>query len=65
MATATIYPVSKAENHRVPVEVYLTSMYDPDCDYVDGELLERNVGETPHASAQKFFITFFAVREKA
>ena len=25
----------------IPVEVYLTSVYRPDCDYVDGEVLER------------------------
>ena len=29
----------------VSVEEYLATTYDPDCDYVDGELLERNMGE--------------------
>src|ERR1700744_4595833 len=64
MATAAVNLALEAQDKRVPVEVYLTSMYEPDCDYVDGELLERNVGETPHSSAQKFFITFFAANEK-
>lgn len=36
---------------RIPVEVYLTSVYRPDCDYVDGEVLERNVGERNHGRA--------------
>lgn len=49
----------------VPVEVYLSTSYSPDVDYVDGEILERNVGETPHSIAQKFFIAFFAQHERA
>ena len=32
----------------IPVEVYLHSSYRPDCDYVDGAVLERNAGEIPH-----------------
>ena len=36
----------------VSVEEYLSTNYDPDCDYVDGELLERNVGEMDHGDAQ-------------
>ena len=36
----------------VSVEEYLSSVYDPDRDYVDGELEDRNVGEKDHAKAQ-------------
>jgi Uma2 family endonuclease len=36
----------------VPVEEYLSTSYDPDCDYVDGELEDRNVGRKSHAKAQ-------------
>jgi Uma2 family endonuclease len=36
----------------VSVEEYLTTSYDPDCDYVDGELVERNVGEFDHSELQ-------------
>jgi Uma2 family endonuclease len=43
----------------VPVEEYLTTDYEPDCDYVDGELIERNVGEKKHSKAQRFFTAFF------
>ena len=33
-------------------EEYLATSYDPDCDYVDGELVERNVGELDHSGLQ-------------
>jgi Uma2 family endonuclease len=36
----------------VPVEEYLRTTYRPDCDYVDGEVLERNVGEKDHGKLQ-------------
>jgi Uma2 family endonuclease len=47
----------------VPVEEYLRTVYRPDCDYVDGEVLERNMGETPHSRLQGFFNFFFRLRE--
>lgn len=36
----------------VPVEEYLSTSYDPDCDYVEGELEDRNVAELGHSAAQ-------------
>jgi hypothetical protein len=36
----------------IPVEVYLTTVYRPDCDYVDGEVLERNLGGRKHSQIQ-------------
>jgi Uma2 family endonuclease len=36
----------------VPVEEYLSTVYQPDCDYVDGEVLERNMAEGDHAWLQ-------------
>lgn len=36
----------------VSVEEYLDTTYQPDCDYLDGTLLERNVGELSHSDAQ-------------
>ena len=32
----------------VSVEEYLHSVYEPDLDYVDGRLEERNMGEFDH-----------------
>lgn len=40
----------------IPVEEYLRTVYRPDCDYIDGEVLERNMGETPHAQLQAYFL---------
>jgi Uma2 family endonuclease len=36
----------------VPLVEYLATIYEPDCDYVDGEIQERNVGEHQHARLQ-------------
>ena len=48
----------------VPVEEYLSSHYDPDCEYVDGRIVERNLGELPHSSIQRAIIGYFFTREK-
>jgi len=47
----------------IPVEEYLRTVYRPDCDYVDGEVLERNMGETPHSRLQKYLLKFFDAHE--
>jgi Uma2 family endonuclease len=44
----------------IPVEEYLRTVYRPDCDYIDGEVLERNMGEVPHGRIQGFFARYFA-----
>ena len=31
---------------------YLSTAYEPDCEYVDGELIERNTGEADHSALQ-------------
>ena len=49
MATSTL----------IPVEEYLKTVYRPDCDYVDGVVEERNLGETDHAWVQGNLVTFF------
>ena len=49
----------------IPVEVYLTSVYRPDCDYVDGEVLERNLGERDHSYIQAALVSYFFTRRKA
>jgi Uma2 family endonuclease len=36
----------------VSVDEYLRTAYSPDCDYVDGVVLERNLGEYPHSRTQ-------------
>src|SRR6202165_351126 len=46
----------------VPLTEYLNTTYEPDREWIEGELKERNLGELPHASVQLFFSTFFAAR---
>ena len=48
----------------ISVSEYLSTSYDPDCDYVDGELLERNLGELDHSRLQAILTAYFYNREK-
>jgi hypothetical protein len=41
-----------ATNVLVPVSEYLSTSYSPDCDYVDGDVQKRNLGETDHSELQ-------------
>ncbi len=54
MSTATAVSVSE----------YLNTSYRPDCDFLDGELLERNVGEWDHARLQMLLSRYLFAREK-
>ena len=54
MGTATLVPVSE----------YLTTDYSPDCDYVDGVLEDRNVGEHDHGRLQAVLIMLLGALEK-
>jgi Uma2 family endonuclease len=47
----------------IPVEEYLTTVYRPDCDYVDGEVLERNLGERDHGRLQVKLSAYFLARQ--
>jgi Uma2 family endonuclease len=46
----------------VPLEEYLRTSYRPDCDYVDGEVLERNLGEYEHSNLQSELVHYFRSR---
>ncbi len=48
----------------VPVEEYLNTNYDPDCEYVDGVIVERNLGEKTHSRIQRNVIGWFWDRRK-
>jgi Uma2 family endonuclease len=47
----------------VPVSEYLNTSYRPDCDYLDGELLERNVGERDHSRLHGLVSWYLGNRE--
>jgi Uma2 family endonuclease len=51
-----------AAGTQISVEEYLKTVYRPDCDYVDGVLEERNVGERDHSWIQGSIVTFFRSR---
>ncbi|HYW42140.1 MAG TPA: Uma2 family endonuclease [Bryobacteraceae bacterium] len=48
----------------ISVREYLSTSYDPDCDYVDGVVVERNVGEKDHGKLQKALIMYFEMRRR-
>jgi len=48
----------------VPPETYLRSSYEPDAEYVDGEIEERAAGEYDHAAWQKAILLWFAKHEQ-
>jgi len=48
----------------ISVSEYLRNSYRPDCDYVDGKIEERNVGEHDHAALQAALILWFGQRQQ-
>src|ERR1051325_1280410 len=48
----------------ISVQEYLTTSYDPDCEYVDGGLVERNVGEFDHSRLQGLLFAYFHTRRR-
>jgi len=54
MGTATLIPVSE----------YLSTSYDPDCEYVDGALKDRFVGEIDHSDTQSNLLVFLRMHYK-
>jgi len=48
----------------ISVEEYLATSYRPDCDYVDGRVQERNLGEFDHSSLQTAIAVYLGTRQK-
>jgi len=49
---------------QISLDTYLTTSYEPDVDYVDGVLEERNVGEYDHNMVQRAILIWFYQHEK-
>src|SRR5262245_34252107 len=49
---------------RVSLEEYLGTLYRPDCEYVDGLLVERNVGMRDHSELVVELIVWFHLGRK-
>jgi Uma2 family endonuclease len=47
---------------QISVQEYLKTVYRPDCDYVDGVVEERNLGERDHSWIQGNLVAFFRSR---
>lgn len=48
----------------IDVDEYLSTSYDPDCDYVDGVLIERNAGQQSHSETQSELLAWFRARRQ-
>lgn len=48
---------------QISVDEYLKTSYRPDCDYVEGEVRESNLGEYEHSRPLMHVIGFFGARE--
>lgn len=48
----------------VTVEEYLASSYDPDCEYDEGAVTERNLGEIEHSFLQGLLTSLFTVNSE-
>ncbi|MGH9606253.1 MAG: Uma2 family endonuclease [Terracidiphilus sp.] len=49
----------------ISLQEYLGAIYRPDCEYVDGEIRERNVGKWEHARVQALLAAWFVNHESA
>ena len=47
----------------ISIDEYLRTSFDPDCDFVEGEVLERNVGKRKHSYAQGEIVSWFGRRK--
>ena len=49
---------------QMSVEEYLRTSFRPDCEFVDGDVLDRNLGEIDHGWVQRAVLFYFMSREK-
>jgi Uma2 family endonuclease len=49
----------------IPITEYLSTTYRPDCDYVDGEVQKRNLGEQTHSLIQNAIAAIFYANRHA
>lgn len=61
----TVFMSAIPQPVRVTVEEYLATSYRPDCDYVDGEIEERHLGEKEHSILQQALVFLFRLNREA
>ena len=57
-------PIMPSALEFVPLSTYLKSEYEPDAEYVDGEIEERSMGEYDHSSWQQAICYWFQQQAK-
>lgn len=57
-------PLLEYRRNMVSVDQYLSTSYEPDCEYVDGRIVERNLGEKPHSRIQSELLFLLHDRAK-
>jgi hypothetical protein len=48
----------------VSVEEYLSMVFEHDCEYLDGAIEQRDLGEFEHAYVQGLLVTLFKIHEQ-
>jgi len=49
---------------QVPLSEYLHTSYEPDCEWIDGEIRERGMPDEYHSTLQMFFLFYFQSRKR-
>jgi hypothetical protein len=52
-------PTQPLDDRQISVEEYLSTGYEPDCEYDDGVVQERSLGEFEHSFLQALLTTIF------
>ncbi len=52
-----------ATTTRIPIEQYLATSCEPDAEYVNGEVEERNVGQYDHSVVQRAILLWFHLHD--
>jgi Uma2 family endonuclease len=55
----TTRPIGDQPGRFITVKEYLSTSYEPDCEYEDGVIVERNLGEFEHSFLQALLATLF------
>jgi Uma2 family endonuclease len=53
-----------ATTTEIALSEYMRTSYEPDCEYIDGEVRERNVGKTDHARIQALLTMLLGAHEE-
>ena len=48
----------------ISIDQYESTSYRPDCDYIDGEIRERNLGKFDHSNLQRVLVGILFAREQ-